>query len=401
MLSGKKILIGITGSIAAYKIPLLVRLFKKENADIKAILTPDARDFITPLTLSTLSGHPVYSRSFDHETGEWHSHVELGLWADIFIIAPLTANTMAKMAAGIADNFLLTTYLSAKCDVFFAPAMDRDMFRHPSTQENLKTIQDNGNILLPPNEGELASGLCGEGRMQEPETILHTIKRHLQHKHTFKGKKVLVTAGPTFESIDPVRFIGNYSSGRMGYEIAAEFAKRGAEVTLISGPSHLDLPHPSIQRVGVISAEEMESQCMACFPDSDITVMAAAVADYTPIEKSSSKLKKKVDNIKLELKKTPDILEKLGKLKKDDQLLAGFALETDDEETNAKEKLNKKNLDLIVLNSLKDDGAGFGHTTNKISIFTRSGKESFDLKSKKEVASDITDFILKVLESRK
>lgn len=397
MLSGKKILIGITGSIAAYKIPLLIRLFKKENAEIRVVLTPDARDFVTPLTLSTLSGNPVYSISFDADTGEWHSHVELGLWADIFIIAPATANTMAKMSGGVADNYLLTTYLSAKCDVFFAPAMDRDMYRHDATQENIRVLRKRGNIMLPPDEGELASGLCGEGRMQEPEAIFNSIKAYFRHKNEFCGKKVLVTAGPTYESIDPVRFIGNYSSGRMGYEIAAEFARRGAEVTLISGPSGLDLPHPDIQRIGVSCAEEMKNHCLAFFPESDISIMAAAVADYTPVERSNSKIKKTKENLILELKKTTDILAELGKMKSKDQFLVGFALETDNEETNAKEKLNKKNLDLIVLNSLKDEGAGFGHETNKITIISSRETNSFDLKSKKDVACDVVNHISKAM----
>ncbi|MBU2649500.1 MAG: bifunctional phosphopantothenoylcysteine decarboxylase/phosphopantothenate--cysteine ligase CoaBC, partial [Bacteroidetes bacterium] len=330
---------------------------------------------------------------FNPETGEWYSHVELGLWADLFIIAPVTANTLAKMASGVADNYLLTVYLSARCKILFAPAMDKDMFLHPSTQRNIKTLQEAGNILLPPAQGELASGLCGEGRMREPEEILSAIKEHFRIEAQFNGKKVLVTAGPTYEAIDPVRFIGNYSSGKMGYSIAAEFASRGADVILVSGPVNLDLPHPSIKLIGVQSAEEMKDHCLAVFPDCDITIMAAAVADYTPESTSPIKLKKKSDRLQINLIPTDDILKKLGSLKKNHQFLAGFALETDNETDNAREKLIKKNLDVIFLNSLNDPGAGFGHATNKISIIDHNGITPSDLKSKTEVARDIVDYI--------
>lgn len=397
MLENKNILIGISGSIAAYKTPLLIRLLKKENANVRVVLTPDASDFVTPLTLSTLSGNPVYTKAFEPESGEWYSHVETGLWADLMIIAPATANTLAKMAGGVADNYLLTIYLSAKCPVFFAPAMDRDMYKHKSTQDNIKKLISNGNFIIKPNEGELASGLCGEGRMEEPEIILETIKKYLKKAGHFSGKKVLISAGPTYEAIDPVRFIGNHSSGLMGFMLAEEFACRGAEVVLVSGPSELDVENNSIARIGVTSAEEMHDNCLAQFKDADITIMAAAVADYTPEEVSDEKIKKAGEKMEISLKPTKDILAAMGKVKKPGQFLCGFALETNNELENARAKLEKKNLDMIVLNSLKDQGAGFRHATNKVSIITKSENIPFELKGKKEVAEDIAEFILKAL----
>ena len=397
MLKDKKIVIGITGSIAAYKIPFLVRLLKKEGADIQVIMTPAALDFITPLTLSTLSEKPVLIDPFDPETGEWTSHVELGLWADLFVFSPLSANSMAKMARGIADNFFLTAYLSAKCPVMFAPAMDRDMFLHPSTQANIETLKSFGNILIPPATGELASGLCGEGRMEEPEGILELIKSFFLTRQQFKGKSVLVSAGPTFEAIDPVRYLGNHSSGKMGYALAEEFAQRGAGVMLVSGPTDLDINHPRVDRIGIMSAQEMYESCMNLYPKCDISVMTAAVADYTPVQTSDSKIKKEKEKIILELEATKDILEEMGKSRKKNQFLVGFALETDNEVENAKAKLAKKSLNLIVLNSLKDAGAGFKHDTNKISIIEPNGKiRDFPRKAKKDVAKDIVDYIGKL-----
>jgi len=390
MLKNKKIVIGISGSIAAYKIPFLVRLLKKEGADVQVVMTPAATDFITPLTLSTLSEKPVLIDPFNPDTGEWTSHVELGLWADLFVMAPLSTNSMAKMAHGVADNFFLTAYLSAKCKVMFAPAMDRDMFLHPVTQENIKALQSFGNILIPPASGELASGLCGEGRMEEPEAILEIIKSFFLSKDEFTGKTILISAGPTCEAIDPVRFIGNHSSGKMGYAIAEEFAHRGAKVFLISGPSNLNISHPGIDRIGVMSADEMYHHCIDLFPQCDIAVMTAAVADYTPLKTQDSKIKKQDDQLSLSLKPTKDILEAIGKAKKKDQFLVGFALETDNEMNNAKSKLKKKNLDLIILNSLNDPGAGFQHDTNKVTMIDSRGEViEFPQKMKREVAKDI------------
>ena len=395
MLENKNILIGITGSIAAYKTPLLIRILRKENANVRVVMTPDAKDFVTPLTLSTLSNYPVYSEAFDPETGEWHSHVETGLWADLMIIAPATANTIAKMAGGLADNYLLTIYLSAKCPVFFAPAMDRDMYKHEGTQENIKKLISNGNYFIKPSEGELASGLCGEGRMEEPENILEIVKKYFKKAGDFSGKKVLISAGPTHEAIDPVRFIGNHSSGLMGYMLAEEFAFRGAEVILVSGPTELELENSSATLIGVTSAEEMYEHCMAHFKNADITIMAAAIADFTPEKISDRKIKKTEQRLDISLKPTKDVLAGMGKLKRKDQFLCGFALETDNETMNAKKKLESKNLDMIVLNSLKDAGAGFKHSTNKVSIITKQDEIPFELKSKKEVAEDIATFIKK------
>jgi len=399
MLKDKKIVIGVSGSIAAYKIPFLVRLLKKEGAEVQVIMTPAATEFVTPLTLSTLSEKPVLIDPFDPETGEWTSHVELGLWADLFVMAPLSANSMAKMVQGIADNFFLTAYLSAKCPLMFAPAMDRDMFLHPSTQENMKTLQSYGNILIPPSTGELASGLCGEGRMEEPEAILEIMRSFFLSKDDFRGKKVLISAGPTFEAIDPVRYIGNYSSGKMGYAIAEEFASRGAKVILISGPTDLDVFHPGLERIGVMSAEDMYAHCMDIFPSCDIAVMTAAVADFTPETPAEKKIKKQDDKMTLSLKPTKDILLDMGKMKQKKQILVGFALETDNELESARSKLKKKNLDLVILNSLKDPGAGFQHDTNKVTMIDHAGNETvFPVKLKKEVARDILDKILKVSE---
>ena len=398
MLKGKYIVIGITGSIAAYKIPLLVRLLKKEGAEVQILMTDVAKDFVTPLTLSTLSGNPVLSEPYDKKTGSWNSHVEIGNKAELYLIAPLSANSMAKMAKGAADNLVLTTYLAAKCPVFFAPAMELDMFKHPSTKKNIKTLQSYGNYLISPTEGELASGLCGAGRMEEPEVIFEIISDFFKKKTPLTNKKILVSAGPTYEAIDPVRFIGNHSSGLMGYSIAEELASRGAKVELISGPTALSVQSNNISRTDVVSAKNMYDACLDKFSDCDIAIMSAAVADYTPEKTENSKIKKKTDNLFLKLKNTKDILSQLGKQKKENQILVGFALETDNELVNAKSKLKNKNLDFIVLNSLKDKGAGFQHKTNKISIIDKNGKISnFELKDKKQVAVDIVDKIAELL----
>jgi phosphopantothenoylcysteine decarboxylase/phosphopantothenate--cysteine ligase len=346
------------------------------------------------LTLSVLSENAVLSEPYDYETGSWNSHVELGNQADLYLLAPLSANSLAKMAGGIADNLLLTTYLAAKCPVYFAPAMDLDMFKHPSTQKNIKILQSYGNHLIAPNEGELASGLCGAGRMEEPEIIFEIIINFFKKKTPLSNKKVLVSAGPTYEAIDPVRFIGNHSSGLMGYSIAEELANRGAIVELVSGPTSLSVSSPNIKKTDVVSAEEMYNSCIKKFPKCDIAVMSAAVADYTPEKVENSKIKKKTTDFSLKLKPTKDILAQLGNQKNDDQILIGFALETDSEINNAKKKLKNKNLDFIVLNSLKDKGAGFKHKTNKISIIDKKGNTSnFNLKDKSQVAIDIVDKI--------
>ncbi len=395
-LKGKKILIGITASIAAYKIPSLVRLLKKEGAEVQVIMTEASRDFVSQLTLATLSGNPAYHLPFNAQDGSWNSHVEFGLWADLMLIAPLSAATMSKMAHGHSDNLLTTTYLSAKSPVYFAPAMDLDMFAHPSTKKNIETLLSYGNHLIESQTGELASGLCGAGRMEEPEEILNIIIDHFKKKDDFAGKKVLITAGPTFEAIDPVRFIGNYSSGRMGYAIAHEFAKRGAEVILVSGPSSQKITHPNIQRLGVQSAQQMFEACNNLFQQTDIAVMSAAVADFKPKHVPNAKIKKEDGYHQIELEPTVDILKTLGS-QKQKQILIGFALETNNELENAQKKLQSKNCDAIILNSLQDAGAGFQHDTNKISIIDKSLKKTdFSLKSKAEVASDICDFILKI-----
>lgn len=395
MLQGKKILLGVTGSIAAYKAATLVRLLVKQGALVKVVMSDSAQDFITPLTLSTLSKNPVYHKFVLNEEGEWANHVDLALWADCLLIAPATTNTIAKMAHGLCDNLLLATYLSAKSKVFIAPAMDLDMYAHPSTQQNLNTLKNYGNIVLPVGSGELASGLKGDGRMLEPEEIIAFLTKHITTTQTLKNKKVLVTAGPTYESIDPVRFIGNHSSGKMGFALAEEFAQHGAEVTLIAGPTDLKLKNSLIKRIDVTSADEMFDKTVQLFSKADIAVMSAAVADYTPEKVSITKIKKSGDELHLKLKKTKDILAELGKHKTKKQLLVGFALETDNEVVNAKQKLERKNLDFIVLNSLRTKGAGFGHDTNKITIIDRAGEQTeFKLKSKAEVANDIVQKII-------
>ena len=396
MLTGKKILLGITGSIAAYKIPLLVRLLKKDGADVRVVMTPSAKDFVTPLTLSTLSGNPVISHGFDEKTGKWDSHVELGLWADLFVIAPATANTMAKMANGIADNYLLTVCLSAKCPVMFAPAMDLDMYKHQATQQNIKTLIERGCIFVAPSSGELASGLCGEGRMEEPQKIYERIKLFFQTKRNFSGKKVLITAGPTYEAIDPVRFIGNHSSGLMGIEIARAFADQGADVTLILGPSNISPNRNNINLLPVTSAKEMYDAVMTFFPKTDIAVLSAAVADFRPEIVADQKIKKNpdTDSITLKLVKTDDILKTVGSQKKDNQVVVGFALETENGIANAKKKLHTKNIDLIVLNEMSEQGVGFKTKTNKISIINKNDEMTeFDLKPKSEVALDVLNAI--------
>lgn len=397
MISNKNILLGVCGSIAAYKSAILVRTLIKAGANVKVILTPEAVNFITPLTLATLSKNPVYTQYFEPETGVWSNHVELGLWADYMIIAPASANTIGKMANGLCDNLLTAVYLSAKCPIYIAPAMDLDMWKHESTQHNIKQLQNFGNTVINPNNGELASGLYGAGRMAEPEEIVAFINSQIQENSPLFGKKVLITAGPTYEAIDPVRFIGNHSSGKMGFAIANEMVKLGADVTLISGPTAEKTPK-NIKRIDVVSAADMLTVCDQYYGQSDITIMSAAVADYTPIEVAEQKIKKKTEVFSFGLKKTVDILANLGQNKKDHQLLIGFALETDSEEANAKEKLQRKNLDLIVLNSLNDEGAGFKKETNKITIFNKDlVKHSFETKSKIEVAKDICNEILKLI----
>ncbi|MBQ2187709.1 MAG: bifunctional phosphopantothenoylcysteine decarboxylase/phosphopantothenate--cysteine ligase CoaBC [Bacteroidales bacterium] len=401
MLTGKKILIGITGSIAAYKIPLLVRLLKKEGAEVQVVMTDAAKDFVTPLTLSTLSGLPVLSKGFDTETGKWNSHVELGLWADLFVIAPASANTIAKMATGIADNYLLTVCLSAKCPIMFAPAMDLDMYKHQATQENIRTLISRGYRFIAPSSGELASGLCGEGRMEEPQEIFNRIKEYFQKKQRFAGKKVLVTAGPTYEAIDPVRFIGNHSSGLMGIEVARAFADQGAEVTLVLGPSSIRPERANIQVVPVTSAKEMFDATTAAFKHADIAVLSAAVADFRPEVTANQKIKKDPNSNEMILKlvKTDDILKTLGQNKTDKQMLVGFALETENGIENAKKKLHSKNIDMIVLNIMNEAGVGFKTKTNKVSIITKDDKViDFELKPKNEVANDILNVVYQSLE---
>ncbi|KIO46850.1 bifunctional phosphopantothenoylcysteine decarboxylase/phosphopantothenate--cysteine ligase CoaBC [Sanguibacteroides justesenii] len=394
MLQGKNIILGVTGSIAAYKAAPLIRGLVKEGANVKVIMTPLAKEFITPLTLATLSKNPILVDFYDPENGDWNSHVDLGLWADAYLIAPATANTIGKMAAGIADNLLLTTYLSAKCPVVVAPAMDLDMYLHPATQRNLRILKSYGNLIIEPENGELASGLIGKGRMEEPDQIVSFMSRFFAADERYVGKKVLVTAGPTYEKIDPVRFIGNYSSGKMGFAIAEEMAARGAEVTLIAGPVNLKLSNKRIRRIDVESASEMYQAAIEVFPESDIAVLSAAVADFTPMERAVVKLKRGEDDLKLELAPTRDIAAELGRKKRAGQWLIGFALETNDEENNAVSKMKRKNLDLIVLNSLRDEGAGFGGDTNKVTLIDKEeNKLIYDLKTKSEVAIDIADRI--------
>lgn len=400
VLSGKKILLGISGGIAAYKTAHLVRLFIKAGAHVQVIMTPASKDFITPLTLSTLSKNQVYSDFFNEEDKEamWNNHVDLALWADLFIIAPATANTMSKMANGNCDNLLIATYLSAKCPVYFAPAMDLDMYKHPSTLSSFSKLIQFGNTIIPAESGELASGLSGEGRMAEPENIISFLESDLLSQLPLKGRKILITAGPTYEAIDPVRFIGNHSSGKMGYDIASEAADKGAEVILVSGPSHQTLKNNAVQLIKVVSAQEMYDVCQEYFENVDVAIAAAAVADYRPKNVASQKIKKQDTNLTIELEKTQDILATLGEKKKN-QFLIGFALETENELEHAKGKIKKKNLDLIVLNSLNDKGAGFGHDTNKVTFIDKYFNEfQMDLKSKEAVAQDIVNIIIKHYE---
>ncbi|WP_343624387.1 bifunctional phosphopantothenoylcysteine decarboxylase/phosphopantothenate--cysteine ligase CoaBC [Flavobacterium lindanitolerans] len=395
VLSGKKIVLGVSGGIAAYKTASLVRLFIKAGADVQVVMTPASKDFVTPLTLSTLSKNPVHSTFYnDDEEAVWNNHVELGLWADLMLVAPATANTLSKMANGSCDNLLIATYLSAKCPVYFAPAMDLDMYKHPSTLASFKLLRQFGNIMIPAESGELASGLSGEGRMAEPENIIAFLEADLESKLPLKGKKILVTAGPTYEAIDPVRFIGNHSSGKMGFDIAEHAAGLGAEVILISGPTHLKPKSSGITLVNVTSAQEMYEAAHRYFGDVDVAISAAAVADYRPKFPAAQKIKKTEDAFTIELEKTQDILASLGKVKQK-QFLIGFALETENEIENAKLKIQKKNLDLIVLNSLQDEGAGFGKPTNKITFIDRNFEiEPMPLKTKEAVAEDILNKVI-------
>lgn len=399
MLNDKHIVLGITGGIAAYKSALLARLLVKKGAEVQVIMTPAAREFITPLTLSTLTGKPVITEFFTANTGEWHSHVDLGLWADAMVVAPATACTIGKMAHGVADNMLVTTYLSAKAPVFVAPAMDLDMMAHPSTTENLRLLRSYGNHIIEPEVGELASHLIGKGRMEEPERIVEILEAFFAESASLSGMKALVTAGPTYERIDPVRFIGNFSSGKMGYAIADELARRGAQVTLVSGPvSNIKPIEPSVDVIRVESAEQMLSACLDKWPDMNLGVMCAAVADYKVVNPADSKIKREHGDVpEIKLAKNPDIAATLGKTKKPGQILIGFALETDNAEANASDKMARKNLDAIVLNSLADAGAGFGTDTNKVTIMSSSGNViPFGLKSKIEVARDIVNFISRI-----
>jgi phosphopantothenoylcysteine decarboxylase/phosphopantothenate--cysteine ligase len=396
MLNGKHIILGITGSIAAYKAAMLCRLLVKEGAEVRVIMTPLAKRFITPLTMATLSKHPILVEFFNPENGEWNSHVSLGEWADMLLIAPATANTIAKMTTGVADNLLLTTYLSARSKVAVAPAMDLDMYAHITTQQNLKTLAERGVAIIEPAAGELASGLVGKGRMAEPEDIVEQVKAIFasEKKKSLEGKRYIVTAGATIEAIDPVRFITNHSSGKMGYAIAEELAKRGAEVKLISGRTSLPVPK-SVERIDVLSAEDMYNAAVREWADADGGVMCAAVADYTPVVVADHKLKKSDDDLRIELKRTKDIAKELGS-NKGNRTLVGFALETDNEEANAEGKLQRKNFDFVVLNSLQDAGAGFRGDTNKVTLIDRCGKEDYPLMSKQEVASVIVDKIEKI-----
>lgn len=397
ILSGKRILLGITAGIAAYKTASLVRLFIKSGAEVQVVMTPASKDFITPLTLSTLSKNPVHSTFYEKEDENelWNNHVELGLWADFMIVAPATANTLSKMSNGVCDNLLLATYLSAKCPVYFAPAMDLDMYKHPSTSESLKKLQEFGNTMIPVGSGELASGLVGEGRMAEPEEIVAFIEKDIMSKLPLKGKKILITAGPTYEAIDPVRFIGNHSSGKMGIAIAKSAANLGAEVFLIVGPSNEKINHSLVKRIDVGSAEEMYKASHEYFPTCDVAILSAAVADYRPKNIAQEKIKKKDTSLKILLEPTKDILASLGAIK-ENQFLVGFALETNNELENAISKLKRKNLDAIVLNSLQDKGAGFATDTNKVTFIDKSEyKVPFELKPKTEVANDILHEILK------
>ena len=401
VLSGKKILLGISGGIAAYKTANLVRLLIKAGAQVQVVMSPASLHFVTPLTLATLSKNPVYSTLYNEEdgNGEWNNHVELGLWADIMLIAPATANTLSKMANGNCDNLLIATYLSAKCPVYFAPAMDLDMYKHPSTLDSFHKLKSFGNIMIPAENGELASGLSGEGRMAEPENIVAFLENDILEKLPLKGRKILVTAGPTYEAIDPVRFIGNHSSGKMGFDIANEAAKNGAEVILISGPTHLKTENSQVNLIRVTSAQEMFEACHLYYKDMDVAIAAAAVADYRPKNVADQKIKKTEATFTIELEKTKDILASLGEQKKN-QFLIGFALETENEIEHAKLKIQKKNLDLIVLNSLNDKGAGFGQPTNKVTFIDSNFTiEPMDLKSKEAVAFDIINKIIQHYEA--
>ena len=399
VLSGKKIVLGVTGGIAAYKTASLVRLLSKAGAEVQVIMTPASHQFITPFTLSTLSKKPVYTEFFNSkESGTWNNHVELALWADLMLIAPATANTLAKMAHGLCDNLLLAVYMSAKCPVYIAPAMDLDMYVHPSTAQNLATLTSYNHVIIPAEEGELASGLIGKGRMSEPETIVSVLEASLSKDLPLQNKKILITAGPTYEPIDPVRFIGNHSSGKMGYDIAKEAAKKGATVILVSGPTNQKIEDPHVNVIPVMSARDMYEVCHQYFDEVDVVVAAAAVADYRPKDVATQKIKKNADEFSIVMDKNPDILASLGAIKKQ-QYLIGFALETENEVEHAKQKITKKNLDLIVLNSLNDTGAGFGKPTNKVTFINRAFQiEPMELKSKEEVAQDIVNKIIQQYE---
>lgn len=394
MLKGKKIILGITGSIAAYKACYIIRGLIKQGAEVQVVITPAGKEFITPITLSALTGKPVISEFFAQRDGTWNSHVDLGLWADAMLVAPATASTIGKMANGIADNMLITTYLSAKAPVFVAPAMDLDMFAHPATQKNLDTLRSYGNHIIEPASGELASHLVGKGRMEEPENIIRVLDDFFSSTDDLAGKKIMITAGPTYEKIDPVRFIGNYSSGKMGFALAEECARRGAEVLLIAGPVQQQARHSRITRIDVESAAGMYEEAMKHYPTVDAGILCAAVADFTPGTVADKKIKRVGDELELHLKPTQDIAAALGRIKGAGQKLVGFALETDDEQQNAEGKLQRKNFDFIVLNSLNDAGAGFRHDTNKITIIDRQGKTEYPLKPKTEVASDIIEFLI-------
>ena len=401
VLSGKKILLGVSGGIAAYKTANLVRLFIKAGAQVQVVMSPASLHFVTPLTLATLSKNPVYSTFYNEEegSGEWNNHVELGLWADLMLVAPATANTLSKMANGNCDNLLIATYLSAKCPVYFAPAMDLDMYKHPSTLDSFHKLKSFGNIIIPAESGELASGLSGEGRMAEPENIVSFLERDLLEKLPLKGKKILITAGPTYEAIDPVRFIGNHSSGKMGFDIANEAVNKGAEVILVTGPTHLNVQNSAIKLIRVTSAQDMYDACHEFYNSVDVAIAAAAVADYRPKNVANQKIKKNDATFSIELEKTRDILASLGEQKKN-QFLIGFALETENEIEHAKQKIQKKNLDLIVLNSLNDEGAGFGKATNKVTFISKEfAIEPKELKSKEEVAQDIINKVIQFYDA--